>query len=389
MKLWHIFRKTMLEQLRELASLSMVLVLCPFFVFLYWLMSSGGSTTYKVLLMNQDQGLVQVDNQQINAGQKVIEAIENMRYQNGAAMVRLELIQERRAADEKLKNRHAAALLIIPHDFSAVLYNPKPIQDTSQTAVTIVGDAANPAYTVASILALTAADQVIQAISGIKPPVIWREEFISRTRPRTEFETYVPGLLILSITLLIFTTALPLVREREDKTLRRLRLTRMNSFHLLGGVSLAQIIIGIAAILLTFLTARLLGFHSEGPLWAAVIIGVLTVGSVVAVGLVTACFCKNATAVLTIGTLPFFLLMWFTGAAMPLPRVELFSVGNRIFAVNDILPPTHAVIALNKVLSFGASLTEVRVELAMMMILTAIYFYLAVVIYQKTQMRTQ
>lgn len=389
MKLWHIFRKTVLEQWREWASLSMVLVLCPFFVFLYWLMSSGGSTTYKVLLLNLDRGLEQANHQKINAGHKVIEAIEAMRYQNGAAMVRLEHIQERQAADEKLKNRHAAALLIIPSDFSAALHNRNAIPDSSRTAVTIVGDAANPAYTVASILALTAADQVIQSLSGIQPPVGWHEEFIARTRPRTEFETYVPGLLILSITLLIFTTALPLVREREDKTLRRLRLTRMNSFHLLGGVSLAQIVIGIVAILLTFLTARLLGFHSEGPLWLAVVIGVLTVGSVVAVGLVTACFCKNATAVLTLGTLPFFLLMWFTGAAMPLPRVELFSMGHRIFAVNDVLPPTHAVIALNKVLSFGASLADVRFELALMLVLTVIYFYLAVVIYQKTQMRMQ
>jgi len=54
------FIKTMIEQLREWASLSMVLVLCPFFVFLYWLMSSGGSKTYKILLVPPHLGWVKL-----------------------------------------------------------------------------------------------------------------------------------------------------------------------------------------------------------------------------------------------------------------------------------------------------------------------------------------
>lgn len=389
MKVWHVFRKTMIEQLRELASLSMVLVLCPFFVFLYWLMTSGGSTTYRILLINQDQGMYRAETGKINEGQEVARVLENMHYENNVPMIKLHQINDRASANEKLKNRNAAALLILPPDFSAALHDKDRSADSARTAVTIVGDAANPAYTVASILALTAADQVIQSISGIKPPVTWNEEFISHAKPRTEFEMLVPGLLILSIMMLIFTTALPLVREREDKTLRRLRISCMNSFDLLSGVSLAQIVIGTVAILLTFLTARLLGFHSQGSLWAAIVIGILTAGSVIAVGLLTACFCKNATAVLTIGTLPFFLFMWFTGAAMPVPAVEIFSIGSRTFALNDILPPTHAVIALNKVLSFGASLADVWLELVLMLGLSVIYFFVGIVVFQKTQMLRQ
>lgn len=385
MKLWKMFIKTMIEQLREWASLSMVLVLCPFFVFLYWIMSSGGSTTYKILLFNQDRGY-NFENSSVQEGAQIKQLLEQMHYPNQIPMTKVELINDRALAIEKLKNRNAAALLIIPEDFSQKLHSQTDIE---QTAVTVVGDAANPAYTVASILALTAADQVIQQVSGIKPPVTWKEEFISGRSPRTDFEMYVPGLLILSIMMLIFTTALPLVREREDKTLRRLRLSSMNAFELLGGVSLAQIVIGTMAILLTFLSAWILGFHSEGSFWLAILIGVLTAGSAIAVGLITACFCKNATAVLTIGTLPFFLFMWFTGAAMPLPRIELFTFASRNFAINDLLPPTQAVIALNKVLSFGASLADVWFEISLMLVLSAIYFIIGVIIFQKTQMQKQ
>jgi ABC-2 type transport system permease protein len=385
MRVWSVFRKTVLEQVREWASLLMVIILCPFFVFLYWAMTGGGSTSYKILIMNLDQArppLVKV------YGSEVVSALSGLKYANGRPMVITELEHDRALANEKLKNRQAAALLIIPSDFTEKLNSLRADGRTTPTAVTVVGDAANPAYTFASILALSAADQIVQTITGIKPPVGWNEEFVTRAKPRTEFEMYVPGLLVLAILMVLFTTALPLVREREDRTLRRLRLSCMRPFDLLTGVSLAQVVIGTISVILTFLTAQALGFHSEGSLWAAVFVGIVTVGSVVAMGLLTACFCKNATAVLTIGTFPFFILMWFTGAAMPLPRVELFSIGSRIFAINDILPPTHAVIAMNKILSFGATLQEVLPDVGIMVLLTVFYYFGAVVIFQKTQMRT-
>jgi ABC-2 type transport system permease protein len=389
MRTLHVLWKTLREQVREWPSLAMVLALCPLFVFLYWLMSGGGTTSYRILLLDRDRGGIARDGGLARHGARVEEALRGLRAPGGAALVRLEKVGDEAAAVAQLKDRQAAALLVVPERFTEALEGRREPGDTSAVAVTVSGDAANPAYAVASILALTAADQVVRALSGTAPPVDWREEFVSGNAPRSEFETYVPGLLVLSIMLLVFTTALPLVREREDRTLRRLRLSRMTAFDLLAGVGLAQAVIGAAAVALTFVTARALGFRSEGPLWAAVVIGVWTAGSVVAVGLLTACFCKNATAVLTVGTLPFFLLMWFTGAAMPMPMPELFTAWGRTFPVNAVLPPTHAVVALNKVLSFGASLGDVGFEMGAMTVLNAAYFVLAVAVFQRTQMRTQ
>jgi ABC-2 type transport system permease protein len=389
MRLLAVLRKTLREQLRDWASLSMVVVLCPFFVLLYWLMTGGGTTSYKILVINRDQGAIADGGGTVAAGDRVVEALRALKYPGGAPMARIATAADRAAADVRLRDRDAAALIILPADFSGALLKRKAGLESRGQPVVVAGDAGNPAYAVASVLVFTALDAVSRDISGVRPPVDWKEEFIGGTEPRTEFETYVPGLLVLSIILLIFTTALPLVREREDGTLRRLRVSRMTSFDLLGGVSLAQVAIGAAAVITTFATAVLLGFHSRGPLLAAVAVSLLTVGSVVAVGLVTACFCRSATAVLTIGTLPFFLLMWFTGAAMPVPRITLFNLGARSFAVNDILPPTHAVTALNKILSLGAGLGGVIYELVMIAALTAVYFGLAVWIYRRTQLRKE
>jgi ABC-2 type transport system permease protein len=389
MRLLAVFRKTLREQMRDWASLSMVIVLCPFFVFLYWLMTGGGTTSYKVLVINQDRGAIVEGRARRTEGDRVVAAMKAVQYANGSPMLRVEKAADRAAADIQLRDRYAAVLLVLPADFSRTLHKKELGIEAAGDPVIVSGDTGNPAYAIASILVFTALDAVTREVSGIRPPVEWKEEFVSGTQPRSEFETYVPGLLVLSIILLIFTTALPLVREREDKTLRRLRLTRMTAFDLLGGVSLAQVVIGALAVVTTFAAALLLGFHSRGPILAAVAVGVLTAGSVIAVGLVTACFCRSATAVLTIGTLPFFLLMWFSGAAMPLPRVVLFSLGARSFAVNDILPPTHAVTALNKILSLGAGLGGVVYELTMIALLTAVYFAAAVWIYRRTQLRKE
>jgi len=386
MRVLAVFRKTVREQMRDLASLSMVLVLCPLFVLLYWLIAGGGSTSYKILVINNDAGMALEGQGVVREGDRLVEALRGLKYQNGDPMLRVEVVKDRAAADESLRNRYAAALLVFPPDLSRMLHAP-PEERMRFDPVILSGDANNVAYAVASVLSFTALEAVVQTLGGYIPPFNWKEEFIGGAKPRSEFDAYVPGLLILSIILLIFTTALPLIREREEKTLRRLQVSRMSPFDLLGGVSLAQLAIGALSVVLTFLVAVALGFRSEGSLIAASVVGIVCTASVVAVGLVTACFCKSATAVLTIGTLPFFLLMWFSGAAMPITRLTLFHLGTRQFALNDVLPPTHAVIALNKILAMGASLGDVGYELAMLAALTGVYFAAAVWIYKRTQLR--
>jgi ABC-2 type transport system permease protein len=388
MKLLAYFGKTVREQARDLASLSMVLVLCPFFVFLYWLIAGGGSTSYKVLVLNRDAGIALNGRDPVREGDRVVEALRSLAYKSGDPMLRVQVVSDRTEAEADLRNRYAAALVILPEDFSRMLHAPAA-ERTRFAPVVLSGDAGNMAYAVASVLVYAGLDSIVQVLGVSTPPFNWKEELVSGARPRTEFEAYVPGLLILSILLLVFTTALPLIREREERTLRRLRVSRLTVFDLLGGVSLAQIAIGAASIFLTFVTAALLGFRSEGSLLAAGLVALMCVGSVVAIGLLTACFCKSATAVLTIGTLPFFLLMWFSGAAMPLNRLTLFAVGSRQIALNDLLPPTHAVVALNKILSFGAPLNDVAYELVMLAGLTVLYFTAAVGIYRHTQWRKE
>jgi hypothetical protein len=65
----------------------------------------------------------------------------------------------------------------------------------------------------------------------------------------------------------------------------------------------------------------------------------------------------------------------------------LFSLFGRGIAVYDFLPPTHAVIALNKVFTLGAGLDGVLFELAALTLLSGLYFGIGVWLFQRTQMQ--
>jgi ABC-2 type transport system permease protein len=67
---------------------------------------------------------------------------------------------------------------------------------------------------------------------------------------------------------------------------------------------------------------------------------------------------------------------------LPIPRNELIAG----FALNDILPPTHAVIALNKIFTFGAGSSEIRYELLMLGILSIVYFAIGIFLFRRNHL---
>jgi ABC-2 type transport system permease protein len=88
-----------------------------------------------------------------------------------------------------------------------------------------------------------------------------------------------------------------------------------------------------------------------------------------------------------VANVPFILLMFFSGAIYPFPKVEVFEVGTRTVGLWDILPPTHAVVALNKILSLGSGLSDVIYELVSLLVLSVVYFAVGVFLLTRTHLR--
>ena len=102
--------------------------------------------------------------------------------------------------------------------------------------------------------------------------------------------------------------------------------------------------------------------------------------------LIVAATCRSVKDVAIIGTFPLFLLMFFSGAAFPLSGGKLFSIGKLTLHINDILSPTWAVDALNKVLVKGLAPRETITEMAALAILTLLYFVIGVWAFKRRHM---
>lgn len=381
MRLMSVFGKSLREQLRSVWMLLLTLIITPFFVLLYWLMTGGGSTTYNVLVINHDTDVV------LAGGEQAIAAIEAITWANGQPILKVVRVTDRAEAETRLRNREAAALVIIPDDFSRTLRAARAGSATPPSTVTVVGDLTNPYYTIVAVMAMTGIDNYIQATIDQPRVVELKEEPLGASAARTEFEIYVPALLVLSVVMLIFQVAMTVTREVEGGTLRRLQLTRMTAFDLLAGISATQVLLGIASVLLTFLVATALGFRSQGPLWVAVLIAAVTSLSIVGVGLLVACFARTVSEAFIYANFPLILLMFFSGAVFPIPPIPLFTVNGRTIALFDFLPPTQAVVALNKVLTLGAGLNDVLYELGAVLILSVIYFAAGVWLFRRIHLK--
>jgi ABC-2 type transport system permease protein len=383
-----VFVKSLREQYRDPLTLALTLVFAPVFVLLYWLFfPSGGSTTYTVLVINQDIG-IETDGMTHLAGLEATEALQAITYANGYPILKVRHVASQVEAESLLRDRKATVYINFPADFSQSLAAAQSGDDTAPSRVVFGGDLTNPYYPIAMILATSAIESYVQQATGQSRPLQYAEEPLGGSGARTEFETYVPGLFIFAIVMLVFIASMTVAREVEAGTLHRMKITKLKSIELLGGIGLSLVIIGLIAEILALVTALALGFQSYGPLWVALLIGGVTSVAVIGVGMVVAAFSRTVAQAFIIANFPLALFMFFTGAVFPIPPVTIFDVAGRSISLYDVLPPTHAVVALNKVLTLGAGLEEVSYELTMLLILSAAYFLFGSWLFRRRHMGT-
>jgi ABC-2 type transport system permease protein len=387
MRFLSVFVKSMREQSRNVMVLLLTLVFAPVFVFAYWLFfPAEGSTAYRVLIINQDAG-AEIDGRPYSASEEAIEAISHVSYASGSPLLTIRQVATREEAEALLRDRAGVAYVVFPEDFSRVLAAARSGDPSAPTDLVFGGDLTNPYYAIAAILATSAVDSYVEQVAGVTSPVQYVEQPLGGSGSRTEFETYVPGMFIFAVMMLVFTAAMTVAREVEDGTLRRLQITPMTAFDLLGGVSLTLTIVGVAAESLALVTAMALGFRSYGPIWVALLVGAVTSVSVIGVGMIVAAFSKTVSQAFVIANFPLGVFMFLSGAIFPIPSVTLFEIAGQPIGLCDFLPPRHAVIALNKIMTLGVGLDQVLYELGSLVVLSALYFAIGMWVFQRRRLR--
>jgi len=388
MKIYNVIGKSFKEQIRQFWILVLTISMAPFFIFVYYLIIEGSKVNYDLLLVNQDAGVKNLS-QTINHAELLIDLAEGMQKSGTDIPVRIKIAENREAGIRKLKNKKADALVIIPWDFSARLQQMKESESENPPVIEFVGDLTDFNYIITAIWANDLFNGYTAKATGKSPPLKIRETALGSSAHTDDFTYSVPGLLILSVIMLMFTAAIALITEVENKTMLRLKLSKLTGLEFLTGISFIQIVIGMVAILLSLVVAVGLGFHYSGSLMPLVIVAVLTSISIIAFSMILAGVTKTVNEVLILGNFPLFLFMFFTGVAFPIKGQILFSILGYPVTLPGLMSPYHAVLALRKIMIMNMGLRDVLPEIAALVTLTLLYFGIGVWIFQKRHMQVE
>jgi ABC-2 type transport system permease protein len=370
--------KTLVENLRDWKILIMTLTFAPFFVVLMHFYFSEGTTTYRLIVVDRDEGTL---------GSALIHQLQQFDAADGHTVLRVEIASDIESARRRVREERADVVLEIPPDFSRVLGAYQSGERPPPAVVRTHGDPGNVKYFAAAAFADYLAYEYAQAFAGVRSPVALQPTTVGSIESPNDFALYVPALLALAVIMLMFTAAASLIKEKDRGTLLRLRLSNMTIGEWIAAVSVVQVVIGLATAGLALLTAVVLGYRTAGSLAAATVICTLSCLAMIGISVVVAAWLRTIFDLMTIGCFPFFLLMFFSGGMLPIPDLQLFVVSGRAINANDILPTTHTVSALGRVLNHGAGLNEVAFELGAIAVLTVAFYALGTWLFTRRHMR--
>ncbi len=375
MKILAVILKSLSEQRRQIWIILLTLFMAPFFVAVYFLMWETTSIDLRVDIVNNDQGY-----EQSNYGQLIEDFVAG--YDTDTLPVEFMLCESREEAVSRIKNKKTSAILILPENFSKEVIGLLEGENT-RIPFELSGDMSDFNCMLAATWTYEMISGLISDFTGVESYLDFTESAIGISGNTNEFDLYVPGLLILSIVMLMFTASIAFVREPEQRTMLRLKLSKIRNWELITGISIVQIFVGFLAIILALLAARMFGFEFNGSWGLFLLIATMTSISIIGFSLIVAAFTKTVNQVLVVGNFPLFLFMFFTGAMMPVHGPTLFSFASYDFTVAGFLSPYHAVRALKKVSLFEAGITEIWPELLCLGAITVVYFLIGGLLYKK------
>lgn len=387
MRILYLLKKCIKEILRDWKILIFSLIFGPMFIFIFRAFYSDAQTSYKIVVNNEDKQIVTKENVRLNAGSELIKLLKDKRNSDGSATYTITFESDKDKAMTDLKNKKYDVYLLIPEDFSQSINNQIENPSEVKTKLKLYGDMGSSKYIFPAITIGSISEEFVSSITGAAKPLQFEEESVVAYKERTEFETTIPSAIFLGIIMLLFTSAIALIREVESGTIRRLQISKASSSEMLIAITISQLFIGIMAIALTIFTAMTL-FHakSEGALFLVYLISILSCVSIIAIGFVLASFSRTITEILILGNLPYFLLFLLSGA-FPIPRINIASFGTHSIAINDIFPTTPAMTALKMVMDQGKGLNDVLFEIIMMICITILYFALGIYLFNRKHMK--
>ena len=350
-------RKSLRELLREPQLLLLVVLIPQLFVLITAFGYSGPLlATYPVLY---GPGL---------GNTPLLAALADERYADGRPVLALSPATDERSVEAALQDQSATAFITM---------------GAGGTGLTIRGDAVAMRFYRASVLLEDiVARQADRAVG--RPQVI---QLVERTPgglgPQSEFDSYAPGMIVFALLLGVPQTTMLVAREVRWGTLRRLRLTRLGAADFYAGISLAQLAVAGVQVPAVFAVALAAGFHNQGSLLLALVVGLAIAFSAIGQGLLVACFVENDSQAINLGSVVAMVQVLFSGAFYRLPPMTVGMLAGHPIDLFDVFPATHGFLALQQVLSYGAGLPEIAFRLAATLVLSLLYLGLGIGVFRR------
>jgi hypothetical protein len=212
MKIAGVIIKSLKEQVRSFWILLLSMAMGPFFVFVYYLIVESSKPQYDILLVNNDQGFPE-NGQPVNNGQSLIDYFVEARLDTLQLPFQSLQINDRETGIETLKKKQADALIIIPGTFSRDLHAKANHDSLSRMPVEFVGDLTNTNYLISAVWANELLSEFMVQASHRQKLISVKETALGASGTMDDFNMIVPGILILSLIMLMFTASIAFVSE--------------------------------------------------------------------------------------------------------------------------------------------------------------------------------
>ena len=387
MRVLAFLKKTFLENVREWKILILALTFAPFFVYMMYGYFEATAPAYRLLVINLDTAAPPGARPGVDHARALIQAWRAAAHPDGRPVFAVTEVRDRAESEARLENRDADLLVVIPDGFSQSVADYRDRRSTKAARLVNHGDEGNLRSSMAMAMSDFIAFGYVAVAARISSPLELDLRRVGSGRALSEFDLYMPALLVLAVIMVMFTAAASLIKEVDRGTMSRLVLSKLSTAELLTAVSINQVLIGVAALALSLGAAMSVGYHTEGSFGAVLVVGALATLGVIALSVLVAAFLGSIYELLTVGCFPFFILMFFSESMMPLPKVTMWELAGHAVYLNDVLPTSLAVRAFGRILNHGSGLADVWFELTGMSVLTAIYFVAGAVLFTRRHCR--
>ncbi|GBF49663.1 hypothetical protein LPTSP4_11790 [Leptospira ryugenii] len=151
------------------------------------------------------------------------------------------------------------------------------------------------------------------------------EEVVSKRQKDSQFQQFVPGFLVFSIIMVLFSTAMSVTQERESGNWVRMYLSSTNPIYFHMAQILLQLTNAIFSLSLSLSLAVTLGFHTETPV-LFLFIGVLGALPFIGLGICLSAFLETSLQAFLSASFFMFLFLLISGILFPRPTLYFFSL---------------------------------------------------------------